>query len=123
MGLTYAEADVADLLRSRRRRIRFLVDSGAIYTVVPRPILRSLGIQAERTERFELADGTTIRRRVGTARFRIGRRTTASDVIFGGTHDEPLLGALTLEGLGLELDPMRRRLKPTRLLLAGYRQR
>jgi aspartyl protease family protein len=122
VGLTYVEADVTDVLRAHRKRIRFLVDSGAIYTVVPRPILRAMGVKPERTERFELADGTSIRRQVGTARFRIGRRTTASDVIFGGSRDEPLLGALTLEGLGLELDPTRRLLKPTRLLLAGYRR-
>ena len=39
-------------------------------------------------------------------------------VIFGEKGDEPLLGATTLESLGLVLDPFKRRLLPMRMLLA-----
>lgn len=44
-------------------------------------------------------------------------------MIFGETDDEPLLGATTLEGLGLVLDPFKRRLLPMRMLLASFSRR
>jgi len=46
MGLTYLEIDVgnpADL--DTTERIQFLIDSGAVYSVVPTPVLEKLGIQ------------------------------------------------------------------------------
>jgi hypothetical protein len=39
-------------------------------------------------------------------------------VIFGEPEDSVLLGALTLESLGLALDPLRRELYPIPLLFA-----
>lgn len=124
MGLTYIDAGLADPSRPRRfERVRFLVDSGAIYSLAPAGILRRLGIRPLRREEFELADGTKMRRAVGLALFRIGNTLGGSEVIFGGARDEPLLGAVTLEALGFELDPVRRRLRRTRLLMAGFRKR
>jgi len=122
MGLTYVEAQLAAPGRPRRReRVRFLVDSGAIYSLAPAPLLRRLGIRPLRRDSFELADGSTMRREVGLALFRIGKTLGGSEVIFGAPRDERLLGALTLEALGFELDPVRRRLRRTRLLMAGFR--
>jgi predicted aspartyl protease len=124
MGLTYVDAELAAPARPRRReRIRFLVDSGAIYSLAPGRVLRRLGIRPLRREEFELADGSTMRRAVGLALFRIGNKLGGSEVIFGSPGDEPLLGAVTLEALGFELDPVRRRLRRTRLLMAGFRSR
>ena len=42
----------------------------------------------------------------------------ASKVIFGRPGDAALIGAVTLEELGLMLDPLKRELRPMRLLLA-----
>lgn len=124
MGLTYVDAELSSPTnRKRGERVRFLVDSGAIYSLAPSAVLRRLGIRALRREEFELADGSTMRRRVGLALFRIGNTLGGSEVIFGGPRDEPLLGAVTLEALGFELDPVRRRLRRTRLLMAGFRAR
>jgi hypothetical protein len=47
-----------------------------------------------------------------------GARIGGADVIFGEEGDSTLLGALTLEALGLALDPLRRELKPLPMLLA-----
>lgn len=123
VGLTYVDAELAEPSRpSRRERVRFLVDPGAIYSLAPAPILRRLGIRPLRREEFELADGSTMRRLVGLALFRVSNKLGGSEVIFGGPRDEPLLGAVTLEALGFELDPVRRRLRRTRLLMAGFRE-
>ena len=43
-------------------------------------------------------------------------------VIFGELGDEPLLGATTLEALGLVLNPFTRTLHPMRMLLAGFKK-
>ena len=95
----------------------FLIDSGAVYSLVPAPILKSLGIRPHRTVDFPLADGRKITRQVGDAYFELGGTGGAAPVIFGEKHDEPLLGATTLERLGLVLDPFTRRLLPMRMLL------
>jgi hypothetical protein len=50
--------------------------------------------------------------------FRHKKRVGAADVIFGEKGDSNLLGAFTLEALGLSLDPLRRELKPLPMILA-----
>ena len=44
--------------------VRFLVDSGAAYSVLPRDVWHALGLQPTRSMDFVLADGTVIRRDV-----------------------------------------------------------
>src|SRR5208282_4047665 len=72
VGLTYIQASIANPVRPRRSaRLKFLVDSGAMYSVVPASVLRRLGIKPGKTKSFILADGTEIKRSLGEARFRI----------------------------------------------------
>src|SRR5262245_49248093 len=89
-----------------------LVDSGAVFAIVPAAQLRRLGIRPQRRERFQLADGTTITRRIAIAGFEYGCHVGGSTVIFGERGDACLLGALALESLGFMLDPVRRALRP-----------
>ncbi len=89
---------------------KFLVDSGATYTVVPGAILRRLGITPQREEKFSLADGTTITRKVGNALYEFQGVEAAAPVLFGEKDDSTLLGVFTLEALGLTLDPLQRTL-------------
>jgi clan AA aspartic protease len=119
MGLTYLDVDIsspADPTRSES--VSFLVDSGAVYSVVPAAVLERLGIQPLAEEVFRLADGTKVTRRKGGAIFRYQGRVGVADVIFGEEGDSNLLGALTLEALGLSLDPLRRELRELPMLLA-----
>ncbi len=102
-------------------KLEFLIDSGAIYSVVPTPLLEKLGIRPLATEEFRLADGSRITRKKGVAIFRYGERVGGADVIFGEESDCTLLGAFTLGALGLSLDPLRRELKPLPMLLARLR--
>jgi clan AA aspartic protease len=98
--------------------VELLVDSGAIYSVVPQPVLERLGIKPIATEQFRLADGSRVSRKKGIALFRYEGRVGGADVIFGEQGDGQLLGAFTLEGLGLVLDPLRRELKPLPMVLS-----
>jgi predicted aspartyl protease len=121
MGLTYIEATIANPARPRRQtRLKFLVDSGALYSVVPAPRLRRLGIKPGRRKSFILADGTEIKRSLGQALFRMNGEEAASPVIFGEEGDSVLLGSVSLEALGFILDPLKRVLRPLPLLLAPH---
>jgi clan AA aspartic protease len=123
MGLTYIEASIANPSRPRRTaRLKFLVDSGAVYSVVPAPILRRLGIKPAKTRSFLFADGREIKRTLGEALIRINGDEGTSPVIFGEKGDSVLLGSVTLEVLGFMLDPFKRELRPLPMLLASQQK-
>lgn len=118
MGLTKQRLLVKESHRSRKAAaVNFLVDSGAVYSLVPSEVLRTLGITSHRQMDFSMADGTMMTRRVGDAFFEFNGEGGAAPVIFGEEGDQPLLGATTLESLGLVLDPFKRRLLPMRMLM------
>jgi len=120
MGLTVLEIEVGNPSNPEiKEKIEFLIDSGAIYSVVPAPVLERLGIRPLTEQEFRLADGTKIVRKKGGALFKYGDRIGVADVIFGEEGDSVLLGTFTLEALGLSLDPLRRELKPLPMILAG----
>lgn len=120
MGLTVLRVKVGNPAKPKvTEELEFLVDSGAIYSVVPARVLRKLGIRPLTTQEFRLADGSTIARKKGIALFRYQDKVGGADVIFGEKGDSLLLGAFTLEALGLALDPLRRELKPLPMVLAG----
>ena len=119
MGLTVLEMEVANpATPEKTEKVEFLIDSGAVYSVVPTPILERLGIRPLSQQQFRLADGSKIVRKKGVAVFKHGELVGGADVIFGEEGDSNLLGALTLEALGLSLDPLRRELKPLPMILA-----
>jgi predicted aspartyl protease len=89
-----------------------LVDSGAIFAIVPGRDLRRIGVRPRGREEFRLADGSVLTRQVGIAGFEYGGRAGGTTVIFGESGDAPVLGALALESMGLMLDPVRRLLRP-----------
>jgi len=121
MGLTYVRASIANPARPRRSAsLKFLVDSGAIYSVVPAAVLRRLGIKPGRSKSFILADGTEVKRSLGQALFRLDGEEAASPVIFGAAGDSVLLGSVSLEALGLMLDPLKRELRPLPMMLAAH---
>ena len=99
------------------RQLTFLVDSGAIYSVVPRNILAEIGVVPDSVESFSLADLTQIEREVGQAAFTHQGLTRVSPVMFGEEGDATLLGVITLGALGLILDPVRREIRPMALRL------
>jgi clan AA aspartic protease len=119
MGLTVLEIEVGNPAKPDvTEKIEFLIDSGAIYSVVPTSVLKRLGIKPLAEQQFRLANGKKILRKKGGAVFRYGKRVGVADVIFGEKGDSNLLGAFTLEALGLSLDPLRRELKPLPMILA-----
>ncbi len=120
MGLTHVQARVVNPARPRRAAsLKFLVDSGAVYSVVPGATLRRLGIKPHSVRTFLLADGSEITRRIGDAVFILDDRRGASPVVFGESGDSVLLGTVSLESLGFVLDPIRRVLRSLPMVLGG----
>ncbi len=115
MGLTYVHARLRKSAgRGPSRDVRFLVDSGAIYSVVPEKIWRALRLKPQRQVEFTLADGTAITRGVSECWFEIRGESATSPVVLGDKNDGALLGAVTLETLGFMLNPLTREILPMR---------
>ena len=113
MGITSVRARVSGLAPgSDSVEVRFAVDSGAVYSVVPRETLKRIGVEPEDRKSFFLADGQEIERQIGFAFFEYLGHRTAAPVVFGEEGDSALMGATTLEGFGFVLDPFRRELRP-----------
>jgi predicted aspartyl protease len=93
---------------NRRAVSSVLVDTGAELSWFPTPVLESLGIARMKRLRFRQASGSILERWVGVAIVHVGGTFTADDVVFGEPTDLVLLGARTLEGLNLRVDPVRR---------------
>jgi predicted aspartyl protease len=100
---------------SRRSRTvevpQVLVDTGSEFTWVPAAILESIGVKREKKDlAFVMANGQTVTRSVGFAVVHLADAFTVDEVVFGEPGDQALLGARTLEGMNLIVDPARRRL-------------
>ena len=117
MGLTYIDGVVTGP-SGRQATARFLVDSGATYTLLAESDWRAIGLTPTRSVTFTLADGTQIARQVSECRLALPQGEAHTPVILGESGDEALLGIVTLEILGLVLNPFTRTLQPMRMLLA-----
>ena len=123
MGITNAILKVKEHRKSEKiAEVNFLVDSGAIYSLVPGKILDELDIEPYKEMSFSLADGTVLKRKVCSAYFEFEGEGGPAPVVYGEVGDEPLLGATTLESLGLVLNPFTRTLHPMRLLMAKLKR-
>ncbi len=120
MGMTVVKVLVKKTRDARgSRRVEFMVDSGAIYSVISGTTLRALGCKPYRSKDFYLADGSKVTRRIGDAYFEYEGVGGPAPVVFGKKNDTNLLGVTTLEALELVLDPFSRELRPMTMPLMG----
>ena len=117
MGTFSYSIEVADLGQQHSREVEAIVDTGAFYTTLPRQVLRELGVEPIGTRRFEVADGRLVDMEYGQAWVAIGGERVITIVVFGNDEGPTLLGAYTLEGLALAVDPVGERLVPREMLL------
>lgn len=93
------------------------VDTGAAYTTLPGNVLREMSIEPTGKRRFLLADGRRMELDYGQAWATIGDESVVTIVVFGRDDGPALLGAYTLEGLSLAVDPVEQKLVPTQLIM------
>jgi clan AA aspartic protease len=115
MGMTGVSLTITNPMTGESLRSNFLVDSGASYTALPYRLTKKLKLKPSFEREFSLADGTRIKRQIGNALVEYQGEQVATPVILGEKGDEALLGALTLEALGLVLDPLKRELRQAML--------
>ena len=97
--------------------IEATVDTGASFTTLPSNLLRELGIEPTGKRGFLVADGRRVEMEYGQAWATIDGESVVTIVVFGVEEAPPLLGAYTLEGLALAVDPEAQRLVPTHMIL------
>ncbi len=115
MGITYITGIVKG--PKGEAEVRFLIDSGATYSLLPEETCKKIGLEPKRYMDFTLADGTIIRRGVSECYLILKEGEGHTPVILGEEDDEALLGVVTLEILGLVFNPFKRTLKPMRAVL------
>ena len=96
----------------RSLEIEAMVDTGASYTIVPANLLKELGVAPIDKISLVMADGRPVEYDIGRAMATIDGRTEATLVVYGEDNARALLGAYTLEGLRLAVDPTHGRLVP-----------
>lgn len=115
MGITYLEGKVIG--PRGEETVKFLIDSGATYSLLPQAVWNAIGLKQKRRYTFTLADGTSIEREVSECYIILPQGECHTPVVLGEEGDEALLGVVTLEILGLVLNPFTRTLQPMRMLL------
>jgi clan AA aspartic protease len=122
MGYTKVKAIVVNPQdRKRRLDLELIVDTGVIYSLLPRSLLEELGVKPIGRRRFRLASGEIVEYHVGEVYIEVEGVGVTSLVVFGEEESIPLLGVTTLELLGFEVDPISGKLKPMELLLLWWR--
>jgi len=112
MGIFSVRMEVGDPQSITFEAFEALVDTGSTNTAVPASALRRLGVVPQRKEKFELADNSIVELDVGRAWVRIDGHQEFTQVVFAEEGTEALLGMITLEEMGLGIDPVRQVLIP-----------
>jgi clan AA aspartic protease len=97
--------------------LEFLVDSGAMYTLLPHEVWKKIGLEPDSRQRFSLADGTVVERKLSECLIILSYGKRHSTVILGEPGDQALLGVVTLEEFGMMLNPYKGEIVPMKMLL------
>lgn len=112
MGTFRVDVEIENPARPGERRLvaAALVDTGAELSWAPAGVLESLGVTRNSRWRFRQADGTVLERWTGSVIVIVDGKRAADEVVFGQPGDLVLLGARSLEGLNLRVEPASKRL-------------
>jgi len=122
MGTFYVRCKVENHVDRSKSVVvpKLLVDTGSDYTWIPAKLLEKIGAEREKKDLpFVMANGQSVTSSVGFAIIRLNKYFTIDEVVFAEKGDLPLLGARTLEGLNLTVDPKRKKLVASGPLLAA----
>jgi len=114
MGTFTTKLRVSNLYApARSQELELLVDTGAAYSWISRSRLEALGIVPIRRMRFRMIDGRIIERDLAAASVTVDSYTGPDTIVMGDAGDLEVLGAHSIEGLGLAADPVQHKLVPT----------
>ena len=122
MGVFYTRCKIENIVDRDRSIVmaKLLVDTGSEYTWIPAVMLEKIGIGREKKDvPFVMANGQQVTRSLGFAIIRLDKLFTVDEVVFAEKGDLALLGARTLEGLNLTVNPRRKKLVAAGPILAA----
>lgn len=97
----------------RAEELELLVDTGASYSWLSRKKLEGLGVRSTGTMQFRTIDGRIVERGVAPVFVRSDGHVGGDTIVLAESGDSEVLGAHTLEALGLAADPVQKKLVPT----------
>ena len=109
MGTFSVDLWVGNLFTDAGSTVSALVDTGATNSMIPSSLLNELGIEPVESRFARVADGGRVELQTAWARFSAQGRNAVARVAFG-PEGQFLIGATTLEDLGLVVDPVDQRL-------------
>ena len=98
---------------SRVEELDVIVDTVAAYSWVSRTRLEGLGVRPVRRMQFRTIEGHTIERELAPVFVATDGFTGGDNVVVAEPGDMEMLGAHTLESLGVTVDPVSKKLVPT----------
>ncbi len=113
MGTFKVKCKVENIVNRKKFAVipQMLVDTGSEYTWIAEKLLEKLDVQREKKDiSFVMANGQIVTRSIGFALLRYDDYFTVDEVVFAEKGDLLLLGARTLEGLSLMVDPRQKKL-------------
>src|SRR5688572_25509229 len=111
--------EVGDATNTRFIEINPLVDTGALYSLMPSGFLQDLGHQPDAVRVFQLADGRRVELPIADVPVRLNGEVRRVQCVFSDADVEPLLGTTTLEAFSLAADPVNETLVPVVAMLLG----
>ncbi len=102
----------------QRETLEALVDTGATFTSVPSEVLERLGVRPHRRVRLQLANGRVEERPIGRVEAELDGLEGFIYCVFSPPGAPAVIGAHTLEGFLLAVNPVSQRLVPVEGLWA-----
>ncbi len=115
MAHVWVEVRICSLDEKLCEDVKALVDTGTTLSVVPRRLAEKLGLKPHRIDTVETGAGTITLERAAAVIY-VENRKCITEVWVSDIVDKPLVGATTLEMLGLVVDPRTGKLKEVPLL-------
>jgi len=103
--------------RSLRVELEFIVDAGAIYTVISKSVAEGLRLEETGRRKFKIANGDVVEYPISEAYIIVNGEDVTSVVAIADEKTPVLLGVTTLELMGLRVDPVTGKLTPLELMI------
>ena len=122
MGATYVDVTIRNPADPQRSWTgKFLVDTGAFDSFVPKVHLEEIGLKPKGCREYVLADGKPVSLDITTAEIEFKGEVVGGTVVYGDEGAEPVLGSTALDSGGFEVDPRNGELKRLpAVLLKGW---
>jgi predicted aspartyl protease len=84
-----------------------IADSGGSFfnTWIPKKAAESIGLRELGRKKFKTINGEIVERAYGAGACMVDGAQGVSEIVFGESSDATVLGALTMEELGIKIDP------------------